>query len=88
MLQNETLFLLKKEACAGALEGSFIKMLTQLTKATTVVEVGMFTGTTTLAVAAALPKNGKVAFTQPGPLAYEQRIANCLQACILAGCAK
>lgn len=60
LLQKKTQYLLKKEACAGALEGSFIKMLTQLTGAKTVLEVGMFAGTTTLAVAAALPQDGKV----------------------------
>ena len=59
-VQGETLFLMKKESCAGPLEGTFIKMLTQLTGAKTVLEVGMFTGTTTLAVAQALPADGQV----------------------------
>ncbi|KAK9791633.1 hypothetical protein WJX73_009315 [Symbiochloris irregularis] len=58
--QKKTMFLMKREACAGSLEGSFLKALTQLSGARVVVEVGMFTGTTTLAIASALPENGKV----------------------------
>ena len=58
--QKRTIFHQKKECCAGALEGTFIKALTRLTHAKMVLEVGMFTGTTTLAVAQALPHDGKV----------------------------
>jgi O-methyltransferase len=59
-LQGKTQFLQKAECCAGALEGRFIATLCRLTGAKTVLEVGMFTGTTTLAVAQALPDDGKV----------------------------
>ena len=58
--QGKTQFLQKAECCAGALEGRFIATLCRLTGAKTVLEVGMFTGTTTLAVAQALPDDGKV----------------------------
>lgn len=58
--QGKTQFLQKRECCAGALEGHFIATLCKLTGAKTVLEVGMFTGTTTLAVAQALPHDGKV----------------------------
>ena len=58
-LQGKTRFLQKKECCAGALEGRFIATLCRLTGAKTVLEVGMFTGTTTLAVAQQLPADGK-----------------------------
>lgn len=58
--QGRTRFLQKKECCAGALEGRFIATLCRLTGAKTVLEVGMFTGTTTLAVAQQLPADGRV----------------------------
>jgi NAD(P)-dependent dehydrogenase (short-subunit alcohol dehydrogenase family)/predicted O-methyltransferase YrrM len=58
--QKKTQFLQKKECCAGALEGSFLKSLVRLTKAKTVLEVGMFTGTSSLAMAEAIPADGKV----------------------------
>ena len=57
--QGKTRFLQKKECCAGALEGRFIATLCRLAHAKTVLEVGMFTGTTTLAVAEQLPTDGK-----------------------------
>ncbi len=60
MLQKKTQFHQKKECCAGALEGSFLKSLVRLTGAKTVLEVGMFTGTSSLAMAEALPSDGKV----------------------------
>ena len=59
-MQGRTQFLQKRECCAGALEGRFIATLARLNNAKTVLEVGMFTGTTTLAVAQALPEDGKV----------------------------
>ena len=59
-LQGNTQFLQKRECCAGALEGRFIATLARLNNAKTVLEVGMFTGTTTLAVAQALPDDGMV----------------------------
>jgi NAD(P)-dependent dehydrogenase (short-subunit alcohol dehydrogenase family)/predicted O-methyltransferase YrrM len=58
--QGKTLFLQKSECCAGALEGRFIATLCRLTGAKTVLEVGMFTGTTTLAVAQSIPDDGQV----------------------------
>lgn len=58
--QKKTIFLQKKECCAGSLEGTFIRALTKLTHAKSVLEVGMFTGTTTMAIADALPQDGKV----------------------------
>ena len=59
-LQKKTQFKQKKECCAGRLEGSFLRSLVRLTKAKTVLEVGMFTGTSSLAMAEALPIDGKV----------------------------
>lgn len=59
-LQGKTRFLQKRECCAGALEGQLIATLCRLSGAKTVLEVGMFTGTTTLAVAQTLSDDGKV----------------------------
>jgi len=44
----------------GPLEGAFLKMMTQLVRATSVLEVGMFTGYSALCFAEALPEGGKV----------------------------
>jgi caffeoyl-CoA O-methyltransferase len=44
----------------GPLEGGFLKVLTQIVRATHVLEVGMFTGYSALCFAEALPKEGTV----------------------------
>jgi caffeoyl-CoA O-methyltransferase len=44
----------------GPLEGAFLKMMTQLVRATSVLEIGMFTGYSALCFAEALPADGKV----------------------------
>ncbi len=42
----------------GPLEGAFLKMMTQLVQATSVLEIGMFTGYSALCFAEALPAEG------------------------------
>ncbi|HEX6949494.1 MAG TPA: class I SAM-dependent methyltransferase [Nitrospira sp.] len=44
----------------GPLEGAFLKMVSQLVRATHVLEIGMFTGYSALCFAEALPRNGTV----------------------------
>lgn len=44
----------------GPLEGAFLKMMTQLVRATSVLEIGMFTGYSALCFAEALSADGKV----------------------------
>jgi caffeoyl-CoA O-methyltransferase len=44
----------------GPLEGQFLKMLATMTGARRILEIGMFTGYSTLAWAQALPKDGRV----------------------------
>jgi caffeoyl-CoA O-methyltransferase len=44
----------------GPVEGQFLKMLAQFTGARRILEIGMFTGYSTLAWAEALPKDGRV----------------------------
>lgn len=79
-LQGKTLFLQKKECCAGALEGRLIATLCRLTGAKTVLEVGMFTGTTAMAVADAIPDDGKACHSTTG-----QECRNTASAFVLQG---
>ena len=44
----------------GPLEGAFLKMMTQLVRATSVLEIGMFTGYSALCFAEAIPDDGVV----------------------------
>ncbi len=44
----------------GPVEGTFLKMLVQLSRARTVLEIGMFTGYSGLMMAAGLPEDGKL----------------------------
>lgn len=44
----------------GPLEGAFLKMMTQVVQATSVLEIGMFTGYSALCFAEALPADGAV----------------------------
>ena len=51
----------------GALEGAFLKMLVLLTSARRILEIGMFTGYSTLALAEALPTGGTVVSCDVNP---------------------
>jgi predicted O-methyltransferase YrrM len=51
----------------GALEATFLKMLVMLTNARRILEIGMFTGYTTLALAEALPKGGTIVSCEIDP---------------------
>eukprot|EP00892_Ulva_mutabilis_P009624 jgi/Ulvmu1/7033/UM033_0092.1 len=57
---GKTQFKLKREMSAGALEGRVMKMLCAISGAKTVLEVGMFTGTSALAMAEFIPDDGKI----------------------------
>lgn len=57
----------KPQCCAGLLEGRFLKMLVAITGAKHVLEVGMFMGTTTLAMAEAVPDDGCVTTLELDP---------------------
>ena len=50
----------EQEMLSGHLEGQFLKMLVHLTRATRVLDIGMFTGYSALAMAEALPAGGCV----------------------------
>ncbi len=51
---------LEQEMLSGHVEGQMLKMLVHLTRATRVLDVGMFTGYSALAMAEALPADGRV----------------------------
>jgi caffeoyl-CoA O-methyltransferase len=51
---------LEQEMLSGHLEGQTLKLLVHATKATRVLEIGMFTGYSALAMAEALPEGGRV----------------------------
>lgn len=55
----------------GALEGQFLKMLVGLTGARRILEIGMFTGYSTLALAEALPKGGTVVACEIDPVSAD-----------------
>ena len=60
-LQEETQRRMESpQMIVGPLEGAFLKMMTQLVRATSVLEIGMFTGYSALCFAEALPVEGTV----------------------------
>jgi len=54
-----------------AIEGRFLKMLVRLTRARTILEVGMFTGYSALMMAEGLPDNGRLITCEIDPKAEE-----------------
>ncbi len=57
---GETVRHLEQEMLSGHVEGQMLKFLVRLTQARHVIEIGMFTGYSALAMAEALPDDGKV----------------------------
>ena len=57
---GETIRALEQEMLSGHIEGQLLKMLTSLTGAKRVLEIGMFTGYSALAIAEALPDDGEI----------------------------
>jgi caffeoyl-CoA O-methyltransferase len=57
---GETVRHLEQEMLSGHVEGQALKFLVHLTKARRILEIGMFTGYSALAMAEALPANGSV----------------------------
>jgi caffeoyl-CoA O-methyltransferase len=57
---RETARELEQEMLSGHVEGQFLKFLVHVTQARRVLEIGMFTGYSALAMAEALPDDGKV----------------------------
>jgi caffeoyl-CoA O-methyltransferase len=57
---GETVVALEQEMLSGHVEGQTLKMFIHMTKAKRVLEIGMFTGYSALAMAEALPADGKL----------------------------
>ena len=55
---GETVRALEQEMLSGHIEGQLLKMLVSISKSKRVLEVGMFTGYSALAIAEALPEDG------------------------------
>uniref|UniRef100_A0A3Q3WWS3 D-arabinitol 2-dehydrogenase [ribulose-forming] n=1 Tax=Mola mola TaxID=94237 RepID=A0A3Q3WWS3_MOLML len=58
--EGKTMFRLPKECITGHIEGQTLKMLTHMSQAKRVLEIGMFTGYGALSVAEGLPEDGCV----------------------------
>ncbi len=70
---------LEQEMLSGHLEGQTLKLLVHLTRATRVLEIGMFTGYSALAMAEALPEDGRVVACE-----IDERVAAFAQECFTA----
>jgi caffeoyl-CoA O-methyltransferase len=68
---GETVRQLEQEMLSGHVEGQMLKFLVHLTKAKRVLEIGMFTGYSALAMAEALPADGEVVACEVDPYVAE-----------------
>ncbi|AFZ43284.1 Caffeoyl-CoA O-methyltransferase [Halothece sp. PCC 7418] len=64
---GETVRRLEQEMLSGHIEGQTLKMFVHMTGAKRILEVGMFTGYSALAMAEALPENGRVVALEVDP---------------------
>jgi caffeoyl-CoA O-methyltransferase len=73
--RGETAVYLEQEMLSGHVEGQTLKMLVHATRARRVLEIGMFTGYSALAMAEALPPDGTVLACEidPDVAAFAQR---------------
>ena len=62
---------LEQEMLSGHVEGQTLKMFIHMTKAKRVLEIGMFTGYSALAMAEALPKDGELVACEVDPYTAE-----------------
>ncbi len=68
---GETVCKLEQEMLSGHIEGQTLKMFVQMTGAKRILEVGMFTGYSALAMAEALPEDGKIVACEVDPYTAE-----------------
>lgn len=69
--QGETVIPLEQEMLSGHIEGQTLKMFIHMMKAKRVLEIGMFTGYSALAMAEALPADGKLIACEVDPYTAE-----------------
>ncbi|WP_066382493.1 MULTISPECIES: O-methyltransferase [unclassified Anabaena] len=67
--QGATVRPLEQEMLSGHIEGQTLKMFVYMTKAKKALEIGMFTGYSALAMAEALPEDGKLVACEVDPYA-------------------
>ncbi|MDY6781229.1 MAG: class I SAM-dependent methyltransferase [Cyanobacteriota bacterium] len=73
---GETVRQLEQEMLSGHIEGQTLKLLTYVTRAKRILEVGMFTGYSALAMAEALPEDGLLVACE-----VDQYVADFARAC-------
>ena len=66
---GETSLELESEMVSGHVEGQFLKMLVSAMQATRILEIGLFTGYSALAMAEALPDHGRLVACEIDPFA-------------------
>ncbi len=69
--KGETVVALEQEMLSGHIEGQTLKMFIHMIKAKRVLEIGMFTGYSALAMAEALPTDGKLIACEVDPYTAE-----------------
>jgi len=69
--EGETVVALEQEMLSGHIEGQTLKMFLHMIKAKQVLEIGMFTGYSALAMAEALPADGKLIACEVDPYTAE-----------------
>lgn len=76
---GETVRELEQEMLSGHIEGQTLKMFVYMTKARRILEIGMFTGYSALAMAEALPEDGRMVACE-----VDRYVAEFAQACFAA----
>lgn len=76
---GETVRQLEQEMLSGHIEGQTLKMFVYITRAKRILDIGMFTGYSALAMAEALPDDGQVIACE-----VDQYVADFAQACFQA----
>lgn len=77
--RGDTSIELESEMVSGHVEGQFLKMLVGLMKATRILEIGLFTGYSALAMAEALPDHGRLVACEIDPFAASFALARFAQ---------
>lgn len=68
---GETVRALEQEMLSGHVEGQALKMIVHMTRAKTILDIGMFTGYSALAMAEALPEDGCLVACEVDPYVAE-----------------
>lgn len=68
---GDTIYKLEQEMLSGHIEGQTLKFIVRMTKAKRILEIGMFTGYSALAMAEALPLDGEIIACEIDPYVAE-----------------